>query len=206
MPLLIQATTSDTEAVLTLLQSRGFETSGPDFTVASYGVLGVDDARSLTDRAATKPLSAPQRTFVCFASGVTIEAQNALLKTLEEPPAHAQFVFVVSSPDQLLPTVRSRMERVAITQCTPQSGKEFISLTTDERIKKIQELLDTEERDMPSVLAFLTELEHTLGALPHSSGRTQALTALYRARKYAGDKGSLLKPLLEQVALLIPRL
>jgi DNA polymerase-3 subunit delta' len=39
-------------------------------------------------------------------------AQNALLKTLEEPPAASTFVLVTSRPDLLLPTVRSRCQRV----------------------------------------------------------------------------------------------
>jgi DNA polymerase-3 subunit delta' len=40
------------------------------------------------------------------------EAQNALLKTLEEPPSASMFVLVTSRPDELLPTVRSRCQRL----------------------------------------------------------------------------------------------
>ncbi len=40
------------------------------------------------------------------------EAQNALLKTLEEPPSHARIVLITSAPLQLLPTIRSRCQRV----------------------------------------------------------------------------------------------
>src|SRR5205085_7980331 len=39
-------------------------------------------------------------------------AQNALLKTLEEPPPATTFLLVTSAPDVLLPTVRSRCQRV----------------------------------------------------------------------------------------------
>ena len=40
------------------------------------------------------------------------EAQNALLKTLEEPPSASMFVLVTARPDELLPTVRSRCQRL----------------------------------------------------------------------------------------------
>jgi len=47
-----------------------------------------------------------------------IEAQNALLKTLEEPPSGSIFVLVTARPDVLLPTVRSRCQRVRFGRLT----------------------------------------------------------------------------------------
>ena len=47
------------------------------------------------------------------------EAQNALLKTLEEPPAASTFVLVTSRPDVLLPTVRSRCQRLRFGRLAP---------------------------------------------------------------------------------------
>ena len=41
-------------------------------------------------------------------------AANALLKTLEEPPARTRFVLMTVAPDQLLPTIRSRCQRVSL--------------------------------------------------------------------------------------------
>ena len=46
------------------------------------------------------------------ADALNAEAQNALLKTLEEPPAASSFVLVTSRPDMLLPTVLSRCQRL----------------------------------------------------------------------------------------------
>lgn len=43
-------------------------------------------------------------------------AANALLKTLEEPPARTHFVLATTAPDQLLPTIRSRCQRVAFQE------------------------------------------------------------------------------------------
>jgi DNA polymerase-3 subunit delta' len=46
------------------------------------------------------------------APSLTVAAQNALLKTLEEPPDQSLLILVASNPDALLPTVRSRSQRV----------------------------------------------------------------------------------------------
>jgi DNA polymerase-3 subunit delta' len=46
-------------------------------------------------------------------------AQNAFLKTLEEPPAASTFVLVTSRPDVLLPTVRSRCQRLRFGRLSP---------------------------------------------------------------------------------------
>ena len=47
------------------------------------------------------------------ADALNRNAQNAMLKVLEEPPSYAQFLLVASSPSALLPTVRSRCSRLA---------------------------------------------------------------------------------------------
>jgi DNA polymerase-3 subunit delta' len=47
------------------------------------------------------------------ADAMNVQAQNALLKTLEEPPADTTLVLVSSSPDALLPTIKSRCLRVS---------------------------------------------------------------------------------------------
>src|SRR5947207_13696077 len=42
---------------------------------------------------------------------LTKEAFNALLKTLEEPPAHVKFMFATTEPEKVLPTILSRCQR-----------------------------------------------------------------------------------------------
>lgn len=53
------------------------------------------------------------------ADALNENAQNALLKALEEPPAYAQFFLVASNPGSLLPTVRSRCHEVAFAPLEP---------------------------------------------------------------------------------------
>src|SRR4029450_5074329 len=54
------------------------------------------------------------------------EAQNALLKTLEEPPAASTFILVTSCPDRLLPTVISRCQRLRFGRLSPAEIAEVL--------------------------------------------------------------------------------
>jgi DNA polymerase-3 subunit delta' len=56
------------------------------------------------------------------AEAMNAATANALLKSLEEPPPGTVFLLVSSAPDRLLPTVRSRCQRVAVAAAAPQDA------------------------------------------------------------------------------------
>lgn len=69
----------------------------------------IDVVRSVRDDAYILPNEAPRRVMILAgAQGMTEQAQNALLKILEEPPAHVVFVLTCLNRSALLPTVLSR--------------------------------------------------------------------------------------------------
>ena len=133
-----------------------------------------------------------------------MEAQNALLKTIEEPRGNAVFFFLLPAPERLLPTFLSRAQ---ILQSKKErhpmsliSVRDFLKSAPSERIALLEpftkKLEKDEERDMAGIAIFLDELERALCAQP------AGLHAVYRAKKYITDRGAMVKPLLEQVALL----
>jgi DNA polymerase-3 subunit delta' len=70
-------------------------------------------ARAVIQRANTKPFDARYHVFIFVdAHAMREEAQNALLKLVEEPPAHVVMVFVTPNQEALLYTIRSRCQRV----------------------------------------------------------------------------------------------
>jgi DNA polymerase-3 subunit delta' len=80
---------------------------------ADSGAIKVDQVREAVDRAGYRPFEGRRRAVIIDdADAMVPAAQNALLKTLEEPPASSIFVLVTSRPDALLPTVRSRCIRL----------------------------------------------------------------------------------------------
>jgi DNA polymerase-3 subunit delta' len=67
-------------------------------------------------------------------------AANALLKTLEEPPARTHFVVITTAPDQLLPTILSRCQRVPFLALPPDLRAELAH--DDEGAARLEEMVD----------------------------------------------------------------
>lgn len=74
------------------------------------GTIGVDDIRrQINNDVAIKPYKGPWKIYIMNeGEKMTVQAQNALLKTLEEPPAYAVLLILAANVDSLLPTVLSR--------------------------------------------------------------------------------------------------
>jgi DNA polymerase III subunit delta' len=84
------------------------------------GSIKVDQVREAIDRTAYRPFEGRRRLVVVDEADALIpEAQNALLKTLEEPPSASVFVLITARPDVLLPTVRSRCQRLRFGPLAP---------------------------------------------------------------------------------------
>lgn len=80
------------------------------YVTPSKKSLGVDDIREqINDDAAIKPYGSPYKIYIIPKSDtMTPNAQNALLKTLEEPPKYAIFILLAANIDAFLPTILSR--------------------------------------------------------------------------------------------------
>ncbi len=73
-------------------------------------------ARAVIQRANTKPFGSPYNVFIFVdAHAMREEAQNALLKVVEEPPPHSVLIFVTNNPESILFTIRSRCQQVRFT-------------------------------------------------------------------------------------------
>ncbi len=80
-------------------------------TGMSHAVADVRE--QLIHRAPLRPFEGQKRIFVIeSAEALNDESQNAMLKTLEEPPAHAHILLIASETESVLPTVASRCQRI----------------------------------------------------------------------------------------------
>jgi len=78
---------------------------------------GIDDVRELRDRIAVSPALGAYKVFIIDeVHMMTTEAFNALLKTLEEPPAHAVFILATTDPQKVPVTVRSRCMEISFNK------------------------------------------------------------------------------------------
>lgn len=88
----------------------------------------IDEIRNLKDSAAVAAPSGGYKVFIIDeVHMVTKEAFNALLKLLEEPPAHVVFVLATTDPQKILPTVLSRVQRFDFKKLTSKQIAEKLS-------------------------------------------------------------------------------
>jgi hypothetical protein len=183
----------------------------PDFWHSEHGVFGIDEARLLRDAAGRKALRAGKKFFVITANGMTREAQNALLKTVEEPAPDTHFFFLVKKPVTLLPTLCSRL--FFVPHAPPREGlgaegKQFLSLDIPARLQAIVargKAVGEEGDARADALAFLEELECALASLPRNVSAA-ALAQVIVCKRYAAGRSPSRKLLLEHLALTLPRI
>jgi hypothetical protein len=209
---LVQGGAEKMSVVFGLLEREGIKTKGnPDLFARVYAHFAIEDARNVRDRATRGALGGDRRVFVIAAPVIAADAQNTLLKTIEEPAGNALFIFIVPSPEILLPTVRSRsqmleLEDGAIIHSIDE--KKFLSASGSQRLDMLKPLLEKDKddrRDLGAIITFLSSLERIVATVKPLERMRTGLESIYRARKHVADKGALVKPLLEQVALLVPR-
>lgn len=106
--------------------------SHPDIYTASGGTAArsfhVEAIRFLRSDAYIRPNEAPCKVYLLFqAQTMSEQAQNALLKILEEPPAQALFILTCVSASALLPTVRSRAQVFTLGPVSEQEAVEAVT-------------------------------------------------------------------------------
>lgn len=92
--------------------------------------IPVDEARRLPEFFANSPAISPYRVAIIDAADdLNVNAANAVLKTLEEPPARGVILLVSHAPGKLLPTIRSRCRRLVV----PAPGVEAATSMVEQR-------------------------------------------------------------------------
>ncbi len=176
-------------------------------TEVNYVVIdsfGINDVRSLIEKAYIKPIQGDKQVIAVCIKSITIEAQQALLKILEEPPSTTVFVFCVPEGLFLLPTVLSRFQLKKIESPESKSESkeidEFISLSISERIIEIANR--TTKKDTNWIDDIKSGLINILSKDSKKYG-SERLRNLYFIAENLQTRGSSNKLLLEELALVI---
>lgn len=132
---------------------------------------GIDDVRVLRDAVKLAPSSSRAKVYIIDeAHMLTTEASNALLKTLEEPPAHVYFILATTNPEKLIETIKSRTTLIQFTKATSEETKRSIQriikkeeLKIDEKnIEKIIKIAKGSFRDAVKLLEQYSKDENFL--------------------------------------------
>lgn len=91
------------------------------------GSIGIDEVRALKRFLWQTPLASKKRiAIVDHAEALTPEAQGAMLKVVEEPPAHGLLIFVTHDPQALLPPLVSRLSKIYFTRLPKKKIEEYL--------------------------------------------------------------------------------
>jgi hypothetical protein len=182
------------------LKAQGVNVVGnPDVSVHTYGELSVDDARRISQFASLKAVGAGKYFIIAFDKAGT-EAQNALLKVVEEAPGDSHFFFSTPFPGALLPTLRSRSvveQRGGAVQsdASVESAKAFLRLGYAERLSHVEKLVTQAQRS-----GDRTQVTALVQALVYVAASRDTLDAV----RYLAQNGSSPKLILSHLAVTLP--
>lgn len=179
--------------LLTLFEKEGQSLVGsPDYFVVKDVLFGVDDARALSERAIHRAFTT-RKVFFIAPERITLEAQNALLKTFEEPIANTHFFLVVREESMIIPTLRSRMKVVPVQHSVSNKEAEnFLKLSLKERLNFVKKFVDKEKNLSAFLDDLLLELRHN-----HEVGQ------VYKLRLLSDDRSVSPRLILEHLALVL---
>ena len=105
--------------------------SHPDLIYVTHekpASIGVDDIREqINDTILVRPYSSYYKIYIVDeAEKMTVQAQNALLKTIEEPPSYAVILLLTTNPDAFLPTILSRCVQLKLKPLKDVVVKEYL--------------------------------------------------------------------------------
>src|SRR5881227_4026386 len=107
------------------------------FEIDGASHRGIDEIRELRDTVKYSPASSRFKIYIIDeVHMLTKEAFNALLKTLEEPPAHVKFMFATTEPEKVLPTILSRCQRFDLRRIpTALISQHLAHIAKQEKVK-----------------------------------------------------------------------
>ncbi len=190
------------EAVLKELTKLEVSLNHPDLLwIEDEGKIGVEEIKKIRGHFSFKPYSAKGKTAVIISSeNLTQDAQNALLKTLEEPPEGASLILAASGETALLPTILSRCQIVQISNDKSQLSNpkdveigQLVNSSIGERFKIVEQ---TEEKE--KLLEALTVYIHR--ELPNHPEKVKFAKLLLEASEWQKSNVSI-RTILEYLML-----
>ncbi|MFC1789998.1 hypothetical protein ACFLZP_00775 [Patescibacteria group bacterium] len=136
-------------------KQSSFPVNNPDFIYLEDHSIKIAQIRNLKKNLSLKPFSAKIKiVFINHAETTTLPAQQALLKTIEEPPGDCLLILATQYPEQILPTIHSRCQIINLPapnlgidfKASQQLFKTICSLSLGERLNYVKKEIKTAEQ------------------------------------------------------------
>lgn len=199
----------------------GIDRSNPNLWIKSFETLKVEDIAEISSAHQRKSVEQDAKKIIILqTTSITQQAQNSLLKMLEEPTANTHFFIILPTISTILPTVLSRAHVIRTDirskdRVHAGTATTFLHGTGAERLVIVAEILsdyDKEKISREDISELIYEIEHsayTLFIKKESKESTptelKVLKVLTQAEEYVRDTSSSLKLILEYLALELPK-
>ena len=158
----------------------------PDISIQQFGLFSVEDARKISDMAYRAPIGGSQKIIVIAAPRIFEQAQNALLKIFEEPPAGVTLVLVIPSKGILLTTLRSRLLPLPLHADESKASDE--GFTIDHLNSFTEEFISSDEKGRAKLIAKLVDQSKSDNEDMKQSARASAITFIEHLTRYGYAK------------------
>ena len=139
-----------------------FSGQHPDVSILERGdsqFIKVGDIRNLQEAAVVRPNEGRRRVFILRnAQDMNQNAQNALLKLIEEPPAHCVFLLTATGRSRLLPTILSRVITLSLREPSPSQCQEALPrFVPDRPLEEYRQAAEFSQGNIGQAICFLTD-------------------------------------------------
>ncbi|MBU1046270.1 hypothetical protein KKH36_00630 [Patescibacteria group bacterium] len=202
------------ELILFLENDLNFQTSAnPDFYLGDFDSFGINDGRVIKDFQSKKTLAGDKQIIIIQTNFITNEAQNSLLKMFEEPTENTHIFLIIHSSENLLTTLKSRLQIVKFQRdnLTNDFVDDFLKASISERFDLIKVFLPkttNDKADKAGAIQFLNNLEKDL-YIKFKQNNEKDLKNIFQEiiqnRSYLSDRSPSVKMILEHISQIIPR-
>jgi len=179
--------------------------ANPDFSITEQESFGIDDARDLIKWVIGKPLLSEIKVSLIILKSISLEAQNALLKVLEEPPMGTYIFINLESLGGILPTFISRVKILDLPKLSKgvlndvgSEAQKFLRSDVKNKLAMIRALSKKEDKiEMQELIKNLETVAY------QNNFRSRDLSQMLTAKIFASTRGSSPKMILEWLSAVL---
>jgi len=190
-----------------------------DYWSKDIETFGIEDSRELKTVHLRKAFKkGDKKVFVVKTRFFTLEAQNSLLKILEDPRPNSFFVFILPTKENIIPTLLSRFFLIEESPYAIKASSEtelefeisvFLELSPAARIKTLSKIISSKEKQI--ALVFLDKLEQFLREnidfrSVENKNKIESFEIIMRSRTNLNVTGASIKMILENLCLVLPKI
>lgn len=186
------------------IQTLSSEISNIESLIYEYNTLKVEDVEKIISVHLRKTSDDSMQIISLFLNAITPQAQNNMLKMLEEPKSNTYFFIQTNSLSNILPTVISRahVHTFSFEKTISKETEEFLQSSLSKRlefVKQLTEQIKKEKKTKQDAINLLEEIE----LFCHQNKKIPALKKIIEIKDYLKDSGASTKQLLEYVSLVV---